>query len=74
MNYLKLAINILKKPMKNRGTTDIKLLNKCVEKIEFFEEISKDKGYEVLNNLCMHLNHKYLKEGECIFREGIFSL
>ena len=71
---MKLAINILKKPLKNRGNSDIKLLKKCFEKIQFFEDISKDKGGDIIENLCLNLNHKYIKEGECIFKEGSIIL
>jgi len=74
LNFLlkKLAINILRKPLQNRGSNDITLLKKCIENIRFFTETIKEKGQEIIENLCNYLVHKYIKEGEIVFREGFF--
>lgn len=69
--FQKLAINILRKPIKIRKSFDISLLKKCTEHIEFFAEIIKEKGGDIIDNLCLHMSHKYLKEGDIVFKEGI---
>lgn len=69
-----MAINSLKKPGVNRGISDLKFLKKFIQKISFFEEIINDKGGDIVESLCYHLGHKFLREGDIVFREGSFYL
>lgn len=66
----KLAINSLKKPTHNRGIGDLKLLKKFIKRISFFEELMNEKGRDIIENLCLSLGHKYMREGDTVFKEG----
>lgn len=61
---------VLQKPTDYRTNSDIKLLAKTTENIKFFQEINQDNGFEMHNELCKYMVHKFHHKDDIVFQEG----
>lgn len=61
---------VLQKPTDYRTQSDIKLLAKATENIKFFQEINQDNGFELHDELCKYLVHKFHHKDDLVFQEG----
>ena len=61
---------VLQKPTDYRINSDIKLLAKATENIKFFQEINQDNGFEMHDELCKYMFHKFHHKDDIVFQEG----
>lgn len=65
-DLLNLSIRIFQKKPENRSYRDLKLLEKCLENVDFFQKYEKN----ILEQVCKYMTHYHLEKGNVLFEVG----
>ena len=65
-DLLTVSIRVFQKKPENRSNRDLKLLEKCLENVEFFQKYEKN----ILEQVCKYMTHYHLEKGNMLFEAG----
>lgn len=65
-DLLNVSIRVFQKKPENRSNKDLKLLEKCLENVEFFQKYEKN----ILEQVCKYMTHYHLEKGKVLFETG----